>query len=69
MSIPLFTRVLLRLLALAAVTNGYASEQTASVFYQNADIVAMVALGISELYFGFDKALEKRRKKRAAKHA
>ena len=65
MNIPLFTRVLLRLLALVAVTNGYASEQTASVFYQNADIVAMVALGISELYFGFDKW----RDARATKHA
>jgi hypothetical protein len=65
MSIPLFTRVLLRLLALIAVTSGYATESTASVFYQNADIVAMVALGISELYFGFDKW----REARAAKHA
>jgi hypothetical protein len=65
MNIPLFTRVLLRLLALVAVTTGYATESTASVFYQNADIVAMVSLGISEIYFSFDKW----RDARAAKHA
>jgi hypothetical protein len=65
MNIPLFTRVLLRLLALVAVTTGYATESTASVFYQNADIVAMVSLGISEIYFSFDKW----RDARAEKHA
>ena len=55
MSIPLFVRVFLRLLALAAVTNGYMTDSTASVIYQNADVVAMVSLMISEAYFGFDK--------------
>jgi hypothetical protein len=65
MNIPLFTRVFLRLLALAAVTNGYVTESTASVIYQNADVVAMVSLLISEAYFGFDKW----RDARAAKHA
>ena len=60
MNIPLFTRVALRLLALVAVSNGYLSGDTASVFYQNADIVAMVSLMISEVYFSFDKWREKR---------
>jgi hypothetical protein len=65
MTIPLFTRVLLRLLALVAVTSGFMTETTASVFYQNADIVAMLSLGISELYFLYDKW----RDAKAAKHA
>jgi|TARA_B110000908_G_scaffold161809_1_gene206544 hypothetical protein len=64
MNIPLFTRVLLRLLALAAVTSGYMTDSTASVVYQNADVVAMVSLLISEAYFGFDKW----RNARADKH-
>jgi len=65
MNFPLITRAVLRILALVAVTNGYMTEASASVIYQNADIVAMVALALSELYFAFDKW----RDARAAKHA
>jgi hypothetical protein len=62
---PLITRAALRILALIAVTNGYLTESTASVIYQNADIVAMASLALSELYFAFDKW----RDTRADKHA
>jgi hypothetical protein len=55
MNFPLITRAALRILALVAVTNGYLTEGTASVIYQNADIVAMASLALSELYFAFDK--------------
>jgi|TARA_R110002111_G_scaffold192926_2_gene258965 hypothetical protein len=55
MNFPLITRAALRILALIAVTNGYLTEGTASVIYQNADIVAMASLALSELYFAFDK--------------
>lgn len=55
MNFPLIARTILRLAALAAVSLGYASEGTAAVFYENADIVAMAALIISETYFAFDK--------------
>jgi hypothetical protein len=37
------------------VTNGYMNESTASVIYQNADIIAMGSLVLSEAYFAFDK--------------
>jgi hypothetical protein len=65
MNIPLFTRAVLRLVALVAVTKGYMTESEASVIYQNADLVAVASLVISEVYFGFDKW----RDARAAKHA
>jgi hypothetical protein len=65
MNFPLITRAALRILALIAVTNGYLTEGTASVIYQNADIVAMASLALSELYFAFDKW----RDARADKHA
>jgi hypothetical protein len=55
MNFPLITRAVLRILALVAVTNGYLTESTASVIYQNADIVAMISLTLSEAYFAFDK--------------
>ena len=55
MNFPLITRATLRILALAAVANGYLTEDTASVIYKNADIVAMFSLALSEAYFAFDK--------------
>jgi hypothetical protein len=55
MNFPIITRAVLRILALVAVTNGYMNESTASVIYQNADIIAMGSLVLSEAYFAFDK--------------
>jgi len=55
MNYALIARTILRLGALAAVSAGIATEGTAAVFYENADIVAVTALAISEGYFAFDK--------------
>ena len=55
MNFPLIARFVLRIVALAAVSNGYLADDTASVLYQNADIVAMLSLALSEAYFAFDK--------------
>ena len=55
MNYALFARVTLRLLALIMVSLGVASDGTASVLYQNADIVALTTLGIAELFFYVDK--------------
>ena len=59
MNFPLIVRVLLRIVALTAVTNGYLTEDTASAIYQNADVVAMVSLLLSEIYFAVEKAFNK----------
>jgi hypothetical protein len=64
MNFPIITRATLRILALVAVSNGYLTESTASVIYQNADIVAILSLALSETYFAFDKW----RDARASKH-
>jgi len=55
MNYALIARTVLRLGALAAVSAGIATEGTAAVFYQNADIVAVTALLLSEAWLAFDK--------------
>jgi hypothetical protein len=64
MNFPIIARAALRILALVAVSNGYLTEDTASVIYKNADIVAMFALALSEAYFAFDKWRDSRANKK-----
>ena len=56
MNWQLLARFALRMTALAAVSLG-APEETANVILMNADLVALVALGLAELWFVFSKAI------------
>lgn len=59
MNWQLLARFILRLVALAAVSWGYLTEDAAAHIYQNVEIVSLLALALSEGWFLLVKALDR----------